>query len=243
MRSPPGNVPKPRPVSSSLHPQPEAAQSGCNPCEFDGATFHGTPYGFNAGTGVQVSDASGQGNVGTISGATWTSSGKFGSALSFDGSTSWVTIADAPSLDLRSALTIEAWVNPSSSAGWQSVVLKETSNGLAYALYAENNAQHPSGYVHTNGDMAVNGTTALPLNTWTHLALTYDGATLRMFTNGVQVGSASAPGAAVTSSQALRIGGDSVWGEYFKGLIDEVRLYNRALTAAEIQSDMNTPVQ
>jgi hypothetical protein len=200
-------------------------------------------YGFNENAGVQVGDASGQGNVGTIAGATWTANGKFGSALSFDGSTSWVTIADAPSLDLTNGMTIEAWVNPASSAGWQSVVLKETSGGLAYALYGENNANHPSGYVHTNADMGVNGSAVLPLNTWTHLALTYDGATLRMFMNGTQVGSAAVPGAAVTSSSPLRIGGDSVWGEYFSGLIDEVRIYSRALSATEIQSDMSTPIQ
>jgi hypothetical protein len=74
------------------------------------------------------------------------------------------------------------------------------------------------------------------------LAFTYDGATLWMFVNGVQVSSTAAPGAASVTPNALRIGGDSVWGEYFKGLIDEVRIYNRALTAGEIQVDMNTPI-
>ena len=49
-------------------------------------------------------------------------------------------------------------------------------------------------------------------------------------------------GAIKTSTGALRIGGDSIWGEYFSGLIDEVRIYNRALSAAEIQTDMNTAV-
>ena len=48
--------------------------------------------------------------------------------------------------------------------------------------------------------------------------------------------------AAVVSGSPLRIGGDSVWGEYFRGLIDEVRVYNRALTGGEIQTDMATPV-
>ena len=44
------------------------------------------------------------------------------------------------------------------------------------------------------------------------------------------------------TANALRIGGNNVWGEYFSGLIDEVRIYNRALTAAEVQADMNAPV-
>jgi hypothetical protein len=199
-------------------------------------------YGFSEGSGVQTRDSSGQGNTGTISGATWTTAGKYGSALSFNGTSSWVTVADAASLHLTTGMTIEAWVNPASGSGWRCVVLKEASGGLAYALYSANNASRPSGFVHTSTDVGVNGTSAVPLNTWTHVAVTYDGATLRMFVNGAQVNSQSAPGAAIVTSNALRIGGDSVWGEYFKGVIDEVRIYNRALSAAEIQTDMNTPI-
>ena len=80
------------------------------------------------------------------------------------------------------------------------------------------------------------------LNTWTHLAVTYDGATLRMFVNGVQVSSEAAPGGAVATNGALRIGGNAFWGEFFKGIIDEVRIYNRALTASEVLTDMVTPI-
>jgi hypothetical protein len=199
-------------------------------------------YGFNSGSGVQVTDASGQGNTGTISSATWTTAGKFGAALSFNGTSSWVTIADAASLDLTSGMTIEAWVNPAAGTGWRTVVLKEGSNTLAYSLYSANNASRPAAYVHTTGDVGLNGTAAVPLNTWTHLALTYDGSALRIFVNGAQVNSRALAGSATVTSGALRIGGNSVWGEYFKGLIDEVRIYNRALTAGEIQTDMNTPI-
>jgi len=199
-------------------------------------------YGFNQGSGVQVADASGQGNTGTISSATWTAAGKFGSALSFNGTSAWVTVADAPSLDIATGMTIEAWVNPTSGTGWRTVVLKESSNGFAYSLYSANNASRPAGYVNTAGDMALNGTSAVPLNTWTHVALTYDGATMRMFVNGVQVSTRALTGAALVSNGPLRIGGNSVWGEYFRGAIDEVRVYNRALTAAEIQTDMTTPI-
>ena len=49
-------------------------------------------------------------------------------------------------------------------------------------------------------------------------------------------------GSITASTGALRIGGNTVWGEYFAGLIDEVRIYNRALTAAELTTDMNAPV-
>jgi len=199
-------------------------------------------YGFNEGIGVQVTDGSGQANTGTISSATWTAAGRFGAALSFNGTSSWVTVADANSLDLTNGMTIEAWVNPAASTGWRTVVLKESAGGLAYALYAANNASRPAGYVHTSSDVGLNGTADLPLNAWTHLALTFDGATMGMFVNGVQVASGAVPGASAVTSSPLRIGGNSVWGEYFRGLIDEVRIYNRPLTAAEIQSDMNVPI-
>jgi chitodextrinase len=84
------------------------------------------------------------------------------------------------------------------------------------------------------------GPTALTANTWAHLAATYDRATMRLYVNGVQVASRAQTGAIATSTNPLQIGGDSIYGQYFAGRIDEVRIYNRALSAAEIQSDMNT---
>jgi len=65
---------------------------------------------------------------------------------------------------------------------------------------------------------------------------------MRMFVNGVQVSTRALTGAAIVSNGPLRIGGNSVWGECFRGAIDEVRVYNRALSAAEIQTDMTTPI-
>ena len=75
------------------------------------------------------------------------------------------------------------------------------------------------------------------------MAATYDGTTLRLYVNGVQAASTAVSGSIIVSSGALRIGGNLVWGEYFNGTIDEVRIYNGALSAAQIQTDMNTPVQ
>ena len=115
--------------------------------------------------------------------------------------------------------------------------MKEVSGGLAYTLYAHDNAPKPAADVRIAGKTAsdaASGTAALPLNTWSHLAATYDGATLRIYVNAVQVASQAVTGSIVTSSNPLNVGGNSVWGEYFAGLIDEVRIYGRALTAAEI---------
>ena len=86
------------------------------------------------------------------------------------------------------------------------------------------------------------GRRRLPLNAWSHLAATFDGSTVRLFVNGVQAGSLPFSGSMAASTGPLRLGGNGVWGEWFAGLIDEVRVYNRALSASEIQQDMQTPV-
>ena len=80
------------------------------------------------------------------------------------------------------------------------------------------------------------------MNTWTHLAVTYDKTTVRLYVNGTQVSSLAATGAIASSTNPLSIGSDAIWGQYFSGLIDDVRVYNTALTAAQIQTDMTTPV-
>src|SRR5262249_26764774 len=75
-----------------------------------------------------------------------------------------------------------------------------------------------------------------------HLAATYDGSNINFYVNGVLAGSGSATGTITTSTGALRFGGNSIWGEFFSGLIDEIRVYNRVLSLPEIQSDMSTPI-
>ena len=201
-------------------------------------------YGFNEGTGTTTADSSGNANTGTLTNATWSATGKFGKAVSFNGSNAWVTIADSASLDLPSAMTLEAWVNPAAlGAIWRCVVLKEQTGGLIYALYAQTDTNQPSGHVFIASEFDTRGTGLLAVNTWSHLAATYDGTTLRMYVNGVLASSKAVSGAIKTSTGVLRIGGNSIWGEYFSGLIDEVRIYNRALSASEIVNDMNTAVQ
>jgi PKD repeat protein len=198
-------------------------------------------YTFAEGTGATTADVSGNGNTGTLAGGTaWSTSGRFGKAASFDGVNDLVSIADAATLDLTSGMTIEAWVNPTVLSGWRTVALKGMPGGLVYALYAHDGAPRPAGTVNTGtADMSAMGSTALPLSTWTHLAVTFGGGTLRLYVNGVQVGTRTISGTIRTSGDALTIGGNTVWAEWFRGLIDEVRIYNRALTQAEIQAGMS----
>lgn len=202
-------------------------------------------YGFNEGAGTTAGDLSGNNHTGILSGATWSTQGRFGGALQFDGIDDLVTVADTAALDLTTGMTLEAWVNPTALGGWRTVVLKETSNDLAYTLYADDGTDPvPAGYgaTSTGALLRASGTGPLPLNTWSHLAVTYGGGFVRFYVNGVLVNSVAATGSIRTSANALRIGGNSVWGEYFAGRIDEVRIYNRALALSEIQSDLNSPV-
>jgi YVTN family beta-propeller protein len=200
-------------------------------------------YAFNEGTGTTLTDSSGNANTGAITGATWTASGKNGGALQFDGTNDRVSIAGSSSLAVSTAMTLEAWVYPTlAQSGWRTIMQKETD---AYVLNASNGggAGQPSGGGTLGGgfDYVASGT-ALALNTWSHVALTYDGAMLRLYVNGVQVATAARTGAIQTTTSPLWLGGNNPYGEHFAGRIDDTRVYNRALSQAEIQTDMNTPV-
>ena len=207
-------------------------------------------FGFNETSGLTANDNSGNNNHGTlVNGPAWNSSGRFGGALQFDGANDMVNIADANSLDLTNGMTLEAWVNPSNLTGYKTVICKDRgTSGFSYVLSANNNAsnvnnQRPNSRIRVgSSNRTVTGNSKLPLNTWSHIACTYDGANFRYFINGVQVANVEGTGNITTTNDLLHIGGTTVFNQFFSGRIDEVRIYNKALSQAEIQSDMNTPV-
>jgi hypothetical protein len=199
-------------------------------------------YAFNEGSGTTVSDSSGNAGAGTIQGATWTPQGKYGSALSFNGTSNWVTVNDSNAMDLTGEMTLEAWVYPTVlPSDWRTVIHKEADR---YYLMAGSNSGTPAaGGTFATGNAKVYAPSALAVNTWTHLAVTYDSTWVRLYINGIEVASQPQTALLTTSTGPLRMGGTQAYGEYFQGRIDEVRIYNRALIQAEIQTDMNTPVQ
>jgi hypothetical protein len=140
-------------------------------------------------------------------------------------------------------MTLEAWVRPTVVSNWRTIMLKERTGGLVYAMYGNTDTNRPSGHAFIGAsEFDTRGTAQLAVNTWTHLAATYDGLNLRLYVNGTQVSSRALTGSMSASTGALRIGGNTIWQEWFAGLIDEVRVYNRALSATEVAQDMNRPV-
>jgi hypothetical protein len=200
-------------------------------------------FGFNEASGTTAVDSFNDFD-GSISGATRVAPGRFGSALSFDGINDSVSIPDTPALTPNAAMTISAWVRPSALSTWRPVVAKERSTIPSYGLYASGSSPQgrPTARIFTTSDLTTSSNSAFTLNTWTHVGMTWNGTTLRLFVNGVQVASRTVSGSLAASTGPLRLGGDSLRNEWFSGLIDEVRVYGRPLTAAEITADMNAAI-
>ncbi len=202
-------------------------------------------YNFNEVSGTNLTDLSGNGNHGSVFQAIWYGAGKYGGTLSFDGVDDYVSVPDAPTLDLTRGMTIEAWVRPTATSGWRTVALKEGSGDMSYGIYARESASRPAAWIRRAGSStstSAGATPALPTLTWTHIATTYDGASLRLYINGTLRSTKAASGSILTSSNPLKLGGNAIWGEFFAGQIDEVRVYNRLLTASEIKTDMALPL-
>jgi PKD repeat protein len=195
-------------------------------------------YNFEGTSTTTVTDLSGFGNHGTIKEATTVTGGRYGKALSFDGVNDLVTINDSASLDLSTGFTLEAWVKPVAIKR-SSVIFKEQPGGSTFNVYAYEDADlWSSSFNDGLNEHAASGINALPINQWTHIVSTYDGTKLQLYKNGVLESSSVQSGPIKISAGVLQIGGNSIWGEYFQGYIDEVKIYNRALATAEILADM-----
>jgi hypothetical protein len=206
-------------------------------------------YSFNEGKGTTVSDSSGNNLTGTISGATWTTSGVYGGALSFNGSTSYVDLGNPSALRLTGSMTLEAWVKAAANPADDGQIIAK-SNGHGWQLKTS-----PDTGAETFGTLvsSTSGTdtqryskTVRSLNTWYHVASVYDAAskTLNTYVNGVLDSGTlkgAVPASQLDSSVNVNIGRRTN-GFYFNGVIDEVRIYNRDLSQAEIQMDMFTAV-
>ncbi len=190
------------------------------------------------GTGTTTADSSGNGYTGTLlpngSEPTWMG-GKFVNALLFNGS-NYVSINDTANLDITGDITIEAWIYPTTTA-YSGILAKRLGDGAAncnYDLYFTNT--NSLGYY--NGTDICNSVGQVSLYGWSHVAVTATGGAVTFYINGAP-DSSTPSGAGIANAHPLLIGFDGAYSEYFHGIIDEVRLYNRALTAAEISDLYN----
>jgi len=204
-------------------------------------------FPFEEGTGSTTSDASGTGNTGTlgatIQAPTWTT-GKYGNALSFDGSNDFVQIADSASLDV-SGFTIACWIYPSGNTGAYRFISSRRQGGQTGVFYiCIESSEHPRMVVYNTGYQGVtySGVT-ITQNTWQFLVYMYNNTSgyvtmyLNQNTTSVSVG----VGNLATGASIMSVGIDSIdFMLYpFAGKIDNFQMYNRPLTSSEIASIYN----
>ncbi|MCD6274529.1 MAG: LamG domain-containing protein, partial [Candidatus Aenigmarchaeota archaeon] len=180
-------------------------------------------------------DISKYGNNGTIHGATWTT-GKFGSALEFDGTDDYVDCGNDDSLDIESAVTIEAWVKlVDSDVNNYAVVQKGDTQ---YWLRSRLATDKWSFCIYDGEYHIAAADTTSERNVWTHLVGRYDNLTgeVSLWVNGEKQAETATSNNPVSNGYSVVIGkNNQAGGHYFHGTIDEVRIYNRALSEDEIK--------
>ena len=212
-------------------------------------------YSYDEGAGMTAADASVNKNTATLSGASWSSGGKFGNAVSFNSTSSYVEAVDIDALTPGTGATFEAWVYLNSAPTeiasvfnkWSQTVDDEYLFGINPNQTLSFSWQTTGGYTWgTPSFNGAGGTGLIPLNAWTHIAVARSGATLNFYINGNLDASLNVmdTNAFRNGINTLRMGGQGrgATNRFFNGQIDEVRIYNRTLTQAEIQNDMNSPI-
>jgi len=210
-------------------------------------------YKFNEGDGRIVHDASGNDITGFIFGATWTTDSPNGSALSFDGSNSYVDLGNPSLLQITGSITCSAWVKAAANLRDDGQIVAKSNDVVGWQLKTSlDTGPRTFGVAISAGSGRVQrySTTVCSLDVWYYVTGVYDAAarTLDIYVNGVldngvltgtiPASQIDAPVNAYVGKRTSLYGG----GYCFNGIIDNVRIYNQALNQAEVQADMNTPV-
>lgn len=208
-------------------------------------------YAFDEASGALTHDSSGNANHGSVTNALWSASGHSGSALLFDGSSDYVQVPNSASLNVAgTGLTVELWANITSSSGGDYVLLGKpwtvgTTGSPPYQFGLEFGASASTldfYFGDTGGASHGRYSLTAPIGTWVHVAYTYDGTAVNGYLDGVLRISTPTTGSIQGRPTPLLIGVDGSLGQGFKGRLDDVRIYNRALTVTEIVQDKNSPV-
>jgi hypothetical protein len=202
-------------------------------------------WALDEGMGTLVTtDSSGNGHTGTlVKGPTWTI-GKLGSALAFDGLTHYVNVPSTPVLNAY-PLTVAVWMKTASAAGVRGIVNKYVASSYnGYQLFLSN-GNLCAWYIRDSANYVYDGsgcTFNLPGyndNLWHHIAYVVNASGSKLYVDGVQKGSLGWTGTAgpQTTTQPIHLGhypGALGAAEYFPGVLDDVRIYKRALSATEV---------
>lgn len=192
---------------------------------------------FVEGSGTTVYDKSGYGNNGTINSATWIK-GRYGWALSFDGEDDYVEVLDSESLHFSqsNSFTVSFWLYLREHDRSQYFIEKYSSDeGFETHLYGGNNWIYS--YVGDGTNTArVRTFEEIPLNAWTFIVVTYDGSKLRIYKDAALKDETDVAFTIDDSTQNLFIGCTDGADDFANAIIDEVRIYTRALTEEEIQA-------
>ena len=202
-------------------------------------------FSLDENTGTTAVDQSGNGNHGTLTnGASWTT-GITGSGVAFGGANDYVRVPSSASINTATTgITVAAWVyRTANQSNWATVATRQTgTTAQEHFFLGFDNAGNYRWFVSTTAGYS---STSLggpaPLQQWIHVVGTYDGTTVRFYVNGVENFSTPRTGTIVTDTTPVILGGSfndatTTVGEPFAGRIDEFHLYNRALSAAEVQS-------
>ncbi|MBS1569650.1 MAG: hypothetical protein JST45_09425, partial [Bacteroidetes bacterium] len=166
-------------------------------------------------------------------------------ALSFDGVNDQVVLGNTPSLNIAgNQITLEAWIYPTAwrTTSWQGNIINNEGGNIGYMIRCGANGTFSFNLGDGSGwHEVLSQDSALTLNTWQHVAGTYDGSTMRIYVNGVELANSAATFNIVSSANGTEIGDwSNGTGRNFPGKIDEVRIWNKALIVDSIQAHMNT---
>lgn len=177
------------------------------------------------------------GRNGTLSGPAWTT-GQIDNGLQFDGSNDYVSISDATAFQPTMALSIAGWIKGNSWPSGSTVAVllrKGPDNPNNWQLCVANGQAMLN--LDSNDGSGVGGNTTLSTGTWHHIAATWDGATVRIYVDGVLDNTPTALSAPInTDTRPVYLGGRTGNTDVTNGVVDDVRFYERALTAEEIAS-------
>jgi hypothetical protein len=192
-----------------------------------------------------MDSSSAKNNADIIEGPSWVE-GKRGLALELNGTIDYCTVPNDPSLNVSNAITIAAWIKPS-KYGTQRILRKvDETNDLGYSLFLGIDSTISIRFNNSNLTR-LNSISNYPAtgDTWMHVASTYDGTTIRIYVNGVEDNTVNRSFNIGTAKNDLTIGAQENETNLFKGSIDDIRIYNYALSTSEIsdlQADWNPSV-